>query len=51
MKTLQEDLTELGYDHGEPDGVFGPKTVAAVRLAGHPPMDRKTGHDPGHRVR
>ncbi|MBA0124025.1 N-acetylmuramoyl-L-alanine amidase [Haloechinothrix sp. YIM 98757] len=29
--TLQERLTELGYDAGRPDGVFGPRTEAALR--------------------
>lgn len=29
--TLQERLTELGYDGGRPDGVFGPRTEHALR--------------------
>ncbi|NIH77670.1 N-acetylmuramoyl-L-alanine amidase [Amycolatopsis viridis] len=29
--TLQDRLTELGYDAGRPDGVFGPKTEQALR--------------------
>lgn len=33
VKTLQEDLTKLGYQHGEPDGIFGPRTEAVVRMA------------------
>ncbi len=28
---LQERLTELGYDGGRPDGVFGPRTEQALR--------------------
>lgn len=30
VKTLQENLNKLGYDCGEPDGDFGPKTKSAV---------------------
>lgn len=29
--TLQERLTELGYDSGRPDGAFGPRTEHALR--------------------
>ncbi|MQA60508.1 MAG: N-acetylmuramoyl-L-alanine amidase [Actinophytocola sp.] len=29
--SLQERLTELGYDGGRPDGVFGPRTEHALR--------------------
>lgn len=29
--TLQERITELGYDSGRPDGVFGPRTEQALR--------------------
>ncbi|RZQ65007.1 N-acetylmuramoyl-L-alanine amidase [Amycolatopsis suaedae] len=29
--TLQERLTELGFDAGRPDGVFGPQTERALR--------------------
>ncbi|WP_054635162.1 N-acetylmuramoyl-L-alanine amidase [Thalassobacillus sp. C254] len=31
VKDIQADLTKLGYDLGEVDGIFGPKTDAAVR--------------------
>lgn len=31
VKTLQEMLNEIGYDCGEADGEFGPKTEAGVR--------------------
>ncbi len=30
VKQLQERLVELGFDPGEPDGIFGPDTEAAV---------------------
>jgi len=30
VATLQQKLTELGFDPGEADGVFGPSTTAAV---------------------
>lgn len=33
VQALQEDLTELGYEHGTPDGIFGPATEAVVRMA------------------
>lgn len=29
--TLQERLTELGYNSGRPDGIFGPQTEAGLR--------------------
>lgn len=31
VKTLQENLNELGYPHLDPDGVFGPDTDANVK--------------------
>lgn len=31
MKTLQQQLNSLGFDTGEPDGVWGPKTRQAIR--------------------
>jgi peptidoglycan hydrolase-like protein with peptidoglycan-binding domain len=31
VKQLQQDLTALGYDCGTPDGVFGNRTVSAVK--------------------
>ncbi|MGH9120184.1 MAG: peptidoglycan-binding domain-containing protein [Acidimicrobiales bacterium] len=33
VKTIQEDLTKLGYEHGKPDGIFGPRTEAVVKQA------------------
>ncbi|MCY7300071.1 MAG: peptidoglycan-binding protein [Ilumatobacteraceae bacterium] len=31
VETLPKDLTGLGYEHGKPDGIFGPKTEAVVK--------------------
>lgn len=31
VETLQADLTKLGYQHGKPDGIFGPKTEVVVK--------------------
>lgn len=31
VKTLQAHLNNLGFDTGTPDGIFGPKTAAAVK--------------------
>lgn len=31
IKTAQEYLTTLGYQPGAPDGIFGPRTEAAIR--------------------
>jgi len=33
VTSLQRDLTTLGYDPGKADGIFGPRTQAAVKLA------------------
>lgn len=32
LKTVQRNLTRLGYDVGQPDGFFGPRTMSALRL-------------------
>jgi len=32
VRQLQEDLVALGYDPGEPDGIFGPATSQALSL-------------------
>ena len=32
MKSLQEKLNTLGFDTGEPDGIWGPKSRKAIRL-------------------
>jgi len=31
VTTLQRRLTELGFDPGRPDGIFGPDTDQALR--------------------
>ena len=31
VKSLQEGLTALGFEPGTADGIFGPKTLAAVK--------------------
>ncbi len=32
MKTLQSQLNSLGFDTGDPDGIWGPKSRGAIRL-------------------
>lgn len=46
MRSLQEALNALGYDTGEPDGLLGPRTQAALRryqLAHQLPADGYPG--------
>lgn len=41
VQALQERLLELGYDPGRPDGIYGPRTAAAVAR-----FQRETGLRP-----